>query len=581
MAFVDWPLPTNRSLRRCFFVSFGVFFLVRAEAVETSTDRSIEISFPAAAHQQPITGRLLLMFSHTNDPEVRFQVGGVYSPPAFGMDVSELRAGQPAVFDGSVSGYPLNSLKDLPPGDYFVQALLNVYTEFHRADGHVIWAHMDQWEGQNFKLSPGNLFSAVQKVHLDTGGHEKLKIQLTQVNPPVQVPADTPWIKHIKIQSALLTHFWGRPMYLGAVALLPRDYESHPEMRYPVIYQQGHFSHDAPFEFSTAPASETEEQRRLRESLSLETGYEFYKSWSSDEFPRAIAVTFLHPTPYYDDSYAVDSANNGPYGTAIMTELIPYLEKQFRIISEPYARMLIGGSTGGWEALALQLYHPNFFGGAWVLYPDPVDFRRYQLIDIYKDQNSFVLGSDNLTSSPMQLWGSVERSFYRGNDGQSLATVRQMSRVEDLLGSKGRSGGQLAIWEATYGPVGDDGYPKPLWDRQTGEIDRSVALYMRDHGYDLRYYAESNWPRIGQQLVGKLSLYCGDMDNYYLNLGVYLFAQFLQDEKTFSSSDSLGYGRPMKGHGWQPMTNAALIKVMMNRVVQNAPKTAGVAWVGH
>lgn len=541
--------------------------------------RSVEISFPAATHQAPVTGRMLLMFSRTNDPEVRLQVGWFNSPPIFGMDVSGLHAGQVSVFDASVPGYPLASLKELPPGDYFVQALLNVYTQFRRVDGHVIWAHMDQWEGQNFNLSPGNLFSMPQKVHLSARGHERLKIQLTQIIPAIQVPADTVWVKHIKIQSDLLTRFWGRPMYLGAVVLLPRDYDSHPEALYPVIYQQGHFSHDAPFQFRTTPVSETEAVRQARESHGVETGYEFYKSWSSDDFPRAIAVTFLHPTPYYDDSYAVDSANNGPYGSAIMTELIPYLEKQFRIVSEPYARMLIGGSTGGWEALALQLFHPSFFGGAWALYPDPIDFRRYQLINIYRDKNSFVLGPAYLPVPSSQSWAHVERSYSRAVDGQSVATVRQISQVEAVLGSRDRSGGQLAIWDAAFGPVGDDGYPKPLWDRQTGQIDHSVALYMRDHGYDLRYYAEANWPEIAQQLAGKLNLYCGDMDNYYLNLGVYLFAQFLDSHKIDTESDSIGYGRPLKGHGWQPTSNASLVKIMMERVVRNAPKDVSKVWV--
>ena len=578
----DWLSSIDGLLYSCLLTFFwGGCTLARAEVAAPMAGRSVELSFPAATHQGPITGRMLLMFSHTNDPEVRLQVGWVNSPPVFGMDVSGLRAGKVVVFDASVPGYPLGSLKELPPGDYFVQALLNVYTEFHRADGHVIWAHMDQWEGQNFNLSPGNLFSVPQKVHLSDRGHEKLEIHLTQMIPPIQVPADTVWVKHIKIRSELLTRFWGRPMYLGAVVLLPRDYDSHPETRYPVIYQQGHFSHDAPFQFSTTPVSETEAAQQARESHGVETGYEFYKSWNTDDFPRAIAVTFLHPTPYYDDSYAVDSANNGPYGTAIMTELIPYLEKQFRIISEPYARTLIGGSTGGWEALALQLFHPGFFGGAWVLYPDPIDFRRYQLIDIYKDENSFVLGPPYLPGPSSQSWAHVERSYARAVDGQSVATVRQISQVESVLGSRDRSGGQLAVWEATYGPVGDDGYPKPLWNKQTGQIDRSVALYMRDHGYDLRYYAERNWPKIGQQLVGKLNLYCGDMDNYYLNLGVYLFAQFLHGENTDTESDSLGYGRPLKGHGWQPTTNAQLVRTMTERVAHNAPKNASVVWVGH
>ena len=166
MAHVDWVSLKKKTVGPFLLALFGAGMLARAEAAEAPTDRSVEISFPAAVHRQPLTGRLLLMFSHTNDPEVRFQVGGIYSPPAFGIDVSELHAGELAMFDESVSGYPLDRLKDLPPGDYFVQALLNVYTEFHRADGHVIWAHMDQWEGQNRNLSAGNLYSEIGRAHV-------------------------------------------------------------------------------------------------------------------------------------------------------------------------------------------------------------------------------------------------------------------------------------------------------------------------------------------------------------------------------------------------------------------------------
>lgn len=566
------------SLRQVLLAFWLIGCCAHVEAIEPPSGRSVEVSFSPATHPDPITGRLLLMLSRTNEPEVRFQVGWVTSPPVYGLDVKELHPGGVVVIDETALGYPLHSLRDLPPGDYYVQALLNVYTRFHRADGHIIWAHMDQWEGQQFNRSPGNLLSAVQKVHLRTGGHETIEIQLTEVIPPVQIPEDTKWVKHVKIQSSLLTRFWGRPMYLGAVVLLPRGYDSHPDLRYPVIYQQGHFSHEAPFGFRTSPSTETQQERQFRESNGFETGYQFYEAWNAENFPRSIAITFQHPTPYYDDSYAVDSANNGPYGTAIMTELIPYLEKQFRVISKPYARVLIGGSTGGWEALALQLFHPNFFGGAWVLYPDPIDFRRYQLIDIYKDANAFLVAPHDIPEWAWQDWAPVERSFVRVADGQSIGTVRQISQLEAVLGSKGRSGGQLAIWDATFGPVDADGYPKPLWDKETGKMDPSVALYMRDHGYDLRYYAATNWPRIGSDLKGKFSLYCGDMDNLYLNLGVYLFGQFLETADSQHVADSLGYGRPMKGHGWQPMTNAALVKAMLEHVEQGAPKNTSLAY---
>src|SRR5206468_10109964 len=133
------------------------------------------------------------------------------------------------------------------------------------------------------------------------------------------------------------------------------------------IYEQGHFGLEPPLFMQTdAPGSE---------SKWTTIGYAGFQAWRGDNFPRMIAITFQHPTPYFDDSYAVNSANNGPYGDAIMQELIPYLEGRFRMIREPWARVLTGGSTGGWEALALQVYHPDFFGGTWVLYPDPVDFR--------------------------------------------------------------------------------------------------------------------------------------------------------------------------------------------------------------
>jgi hypothetical protein len=277
-----------------------------------------------------------------------------------------------------------------------------------------------------------------------------------------------------------------------------------------------------------------------------------------------IAVTFLHPTPYYDDSYAVNSANNGPFGDAIMTELIPYLEERFRIIREPYARVLWGHSTGGWESLALQVNHPDFFGGTWTFCPDPVDFRRFQLINIYEDENAFV--------EPNHEWLLPERPMKRTPEGQPEATVRQFSQLHAVRGSKGRSGEVLEAWEAAFGPVGDDGYPKPLWDKLTGKIDHEVAKYMREHGYDLRDYIENNWPKIGPKLVGKIHVFCGEMDSYYLNLAVYLLEDLLRITTNPYYAGSFKYGRPMKGHGWQPTTNAGLIRIMAKHITDGAPQ---------
>ncbi|TAM82988.1 MAG: hypothetical protein EPN47_06960 [Acidobacteria bacterium] len=528
-----------------------------------------EISFPASVHSKPITGRVYVMLSDDQDPEPRLQVGSWGNhPPFFGVDVSRLKPGQTTVIDGNTLGFPTHSLKEVPAGDYYVQALVNIYTEFHRSDGHAIWAHMDEWEGQQFNSSPGNIYSKVERVHLDPSAGFVVRLSLTQVIPPVKVPEDTAWVKHVKIQSKLLSKFWGRPIYLGAVVLLPRGYDSHPESYYPAVYEQGHFGLGPPFRFSAADEDVSGRVQKILHSYNIETGYQFYTAWNSDDFPRMIAVTFQHPTPYFDDSYAVNSANNGPYGDALMTELIPYVETHFRVIRKPYARVLTGGSTGGWESLALQVFHPDFFGGTWTLYPDPVDFTHDQLINIYSDDSAFF--------APGRLWLRAVRPLSRETDGQVTTTVQQESQLEDVLGSRGRSGQQLEAWEAVYGPVGTDGYPKPLWDKHTGKIDHSVADYMREHGYDLTEYLRRNWAKVGPSLVGKIHIDVGDMDNYYLNLACYDLEKFLESTAHPYYDGKFEYGRPEKGHGWQSTTQENMVRIMADHIATSAPADANL-----
>jgi hypothetical protein len=366
----------------------------------------------------------------------------------------------------------------------------------------------------------------------------------------------------------LLSKFWGRPIYLGAVILLPRGYDSHPESYYPVIYEQGHFGIEPAFSFSTTDKDVSGRVQNILDSYNIETGYQFYKAWNSGDFPRMIAVTFQHPTPFFDDSYAVNSANNGPYGDALMTELLPYVETHFRIIRKPYARLLTGGSTGGWESLALQAFHPDFFGGTWTLYPDPVHFTHDQLIDIYSDDNAFF--------APGRPWLRAVRPLSRETDGQVTTTVQQESQLEDVLGSHGRSGQQLEAWEAVYGPVGADGYPKPLWDKRTGKIDHSVADYMREHGYDLTEYLRRNWSKIGASLVGKIHIDVGDMDSYYLNLACYDLERFLDGTTNPYYDGKFEYGRPGKGHGWQATTQENMVRIMAGHIASNAPADANL-----
>lgn len=564
----------RHSLGRTFYCAFiAVSLLAVASPAahgQTGGIPRFEITLPSR-HPGQVTGRVFVIITQTEDPEPRLQVGSWRSHTEFlGRDVVQLQPGQATTIDALTLGYPFKSVRGLPAGDYYVQAVLNLYTRFTRSDGRILWAHNDQWEGQQFNRSPGNLYSVAQHVHLDPLSGYDVRLELSNAIPPIPLPADTRYVKHIKIQSKLLSQFWGQPMYVGATVLLPEGYETHPEAHYPVLYEQGHFGLQPPLGFSPDPVQDSPQlQQRLQQSGNI-TGYDLYQHWIAPGFPRMVVITFQHPTVYFDDSYAVNSANNGPYGDAIMTELIPYMEEHFRIIRQPYARLLSGGSTGGWESLALQVYHPEFFGGTWTFFPDPVDFTRYQMVNIYTDNNAF--------EAPGYEPPVPERPMQRTDEGQVLVTMRQMSQLEEVLGSHGRSGQQFEAWEAVYGPVGPDGYPKPLWDKLSGRIDPQVANYMRDHGYDLRYYLEQNWAKIGQQLAGKLHLYCGDMDNFYLNLAVYRLEDFLKATSSPAYAGSFEYGRPMKGHGWHPMNQAQLLQIMAESVNKNTPADGDRSW---
>ena len=349
-----FPLPLYTPSMRHFsalLMSLALAAIPAAQARRAAPPSGVrfEVSFIPQVHDGPITGRAFVMVTRSIDkePEPRLQIGRT-GVPFFGRDVERLEPEKVVALDGSDLGTPLESLNEIPAGDYYVQAVVVVYSEFRRADGHVVWMHDDQWEGQRWNRAPGTLYSSVEKVHLDSAAGGVVKLVATRKVPAVEVPPDTKYVKRIRFQSATLTKFWGRPIYLGAVVLLPRDYERET-MSYPVNYVQGHFSLAPPYGFDEKN--------------------DFSKVWLADDFPRMIAVTFQHPTPYFDDSYAVNSVNNGPYGDAIMQELIPEIEKRFRVIREPYARILSGGSTGGWEAAALQIFHPDFFGGAWSYCP--------------------------------------------------------------------------------------------------------------------------------------------------------------------------------------------------------------------
>jgi hypothetical protein len=539
--------------------------------VDGSAPTSFDIVMPRD-HAGPITGRVYLTIGRDPANPERGKRSLGHQPVARGRGVpffaTDIAAALPnsvgATIDGSTLGYPLASLRDLPAGDYWVQAILNVYTKLDRADGHRIWAHMDQWEGQHFGWAPGNYISAIHKVRVEPSGGERIRIALVERLPDIEAPVDTKWVKRVKIQSVKLTRFWGRPIFIGATVLLPRGYDEHPGDRYPAIYYQGHFSLSPPNGFRTEPVRESRGSIAKRKDRGIENSYQFYRAWNSDGFPRVVGITFQHPTPFFDDSYAVNSANNGPYQDALVDELIPYLEKKFRLVPQGFARALTGGSTGGYESLALQIHRPKSFGGVWSLYPDSMDFRRLFGIDIYKDANAFrVPGYGGLRP---------ERIAVRDREGQPLQTIRQLSTLARVLGSRGRSCDYLEAWEAAFGPVGDDGYPRPLWNKATGEIDHEVASHWRDGGYDLSHYVKTHWARIGRDLAGKIHVAVGDMDDYFFNLSVLKFQQTLESLKDPAYGGEVFYGSPLKVHGWRHVNNAELVRRMVSFMARRAPQ---------
>lgn len=559
--------------RSSFCLTAAVALAVSGSAARAQSAR-FEVTVASSADAQPLTGRLVVAVSKQEKPEPRLLISP-RGPALFAMDLDQLAPGHTAVVDNSAASYPMN-LSDLPPGDYYVEAVVNVYQQFHRTDGHNIWVHMGDGRVEFFNFAGGNLYSDVQKVHID--GHSTVHITVSHVIAEEPRPADTEWLKHVKIQSQLLTKFWGHPVYVYADVLLPKGYAEHPNTYYPSIYPLGH----APDPFGFNPDSMSERRggeqnplelrrgARINRVSGLESGYDFYTSWVSDSFPRVIAITLEQATPYFADSYSTNSANDGPYGDAVVQEVIPYLEQHFRIIGKPYARQVEGASTSGWQTLALVLQHPDYFGGGWVLQPDPIDFRHYQLTNIYSDSNAFAI--------PSGQFETTERQFQRTTEGQVVLTTRELSRFEDVLGSHGRSGYQLEAWEAVYGPVGADGYPMGVWDKKTGAIDHQVAAYMRDHGYDLRAYAQQNWSTLGPKLAGKLHFFAGDMDNYYLDLAVYDFQDLVDSSANPHSDADFTYGRPMKGHGWHSYTWAEMVRKMADAVKREAPageSTAG------
>jgi hypothetical protein len=542
--------------------------------------QSFTVSFPKERSAGPLDGRLLLLLSTDPSEEPRMQIDDTpRTQLIFGVNVDGLAPGVAATVDATAFGYPIRSLRDVPSGEYTVQAVLNLYETFHRSDGSTVKLHMDQGEGQHWNISPGNLYSKPQKVTVASGA-APIALSLTEEIPPIPTPEDTKYVRHIRIQSQLLTKFWGRPMFLSAVVLVPEGFDEHPNAHFPEMVFEDHFV-DGFDDFRTTPPDpdlkpDYSERFHLAgyNRIQQQEAYKTYLQWISPDFPRYLVIKIQHANPYYDDSYAVNSANLGPYGDAIEAELMPAVEKQFRGIGQSWARFLYGGSTGGWESLAVQIFYPNHYNGAFVACPDPVDFHAFTDIDLYDDKNAFYLYGTHK---------QIEQPAMRDYLGHTLITTKEINSYELALGDHGRSGEQFDIWQAVYSPEGPDGYPSPIFDKETGVIDHKVAAWWHDH-YDLDAILARDWATLGPELRGKLHIYVGSDDTYFLNDAVYRVEDFLRSTNNPPYDGEVAYG-PRAEHCWNgdPKLPNALsrlhyntmyLPVILDRIQKTAPPGA-------
>jgi hypothetical protein len=540
------------------------------------------VSFPAAKSTAPLDGRVILLLSRDLTREPRSHVEAnepLVAPFMFGLNVEGLAPGTEIVLADNAFGWPAAHLSAIPSGDYFVQAVLNRYESFHLADGRVLRLPPDKGEGQQWASKPGNLYSTPLRVHVDAAKGLRTALLLDQQIGPIAPKADSEFIKHIRIRSALLSHFWGRDVFLGAHVLLPKDFASHPQARFPLMVFHGHYPDDISGFRTTPPDPDLKPDYSERFHLAgynriqQQEAYAFYQKWISADFPRFLVVEIEHANPYYDDSYAVNSANLGPYGDAINQELIPEIERQFRGIGAGWARFTYGGSTGGWEALATQVFYPDMYNGAFAACPDPIDFRAYTIINIYKDANAYTLKGEAL---------SVERPAFRNYLGEVFATQRDANYMELTQGDRSRSGAQFDIWQAVFSPVGADGYPKPIFDKLSGNIDPAVAEYWREH-YDLSHIVARDWKTLAPKLRGKIHLYVGNGDNYYLTNSVYFAQERLETlqpkyEGTVAYGDRAEHcwnGDPKLANAYSRLHyNFQYLPLILKRIAVSAPPGA-------
>jgi hypothetical protein len=466
-----------RDLRlRAARASFSVLLLLSLfGATETEAQQSAEPVQHTFFHilldrsfSKPVSGRLLLFVAKpsSNASQVDIDMMSPTSVYVAAKELQQLAPGESVDIDADDLVFP-GPLSKAAAGNYRVQAVLDLYHSYNYNS-----------------RAPGDLLSMPVSVDLPFSISPTLTLSQVAPEPPdplAQRPDVSSALKLLDFVSPVLTAFWGREIHMRAWVLLPPGYDSHPNDRYPTVY----FTHGF---------GGTLNGLRARYASVL------YDRMKQGKMPEMIWVLLDESSPTGTHEFA-DSVNNGPWGTALTAELIPYIESKYRMDARVSGRFLQGHSSGGWATLWLQTHYPKIFGGTWSTSPDPSDFHLFSTIDLYAPHANFYRGPDG-TQNPIIR-----------DHGEPRATMRQLAGLESVLGDYG---GQLASFEWVFSPRGPDGRPQPLFKRATGEIDPVVAAYWRSH-YDIVEYLNTNWKTIGADLRGKIHLTVGTDDTFYLD----------------------------------------------------------------